>query len=66
MSVAKIAVSLMLAAILVGGVAYGILFQVNQTGWDTQTVLTWGFIGVIGAAGIIIGLLKDAGLKIKL
>lgn len=66
MSVAKIAVDLILIAILVGGVAYGILFTVNQSDWDTQTILIWGFLGVVGAAALILQLLKDAGVKIEL
>lgn len=66
MSVAKIAVDLILIAILVGGVAYAVLFATNTSTWNTQTILVWGFIGVIGAAGLIIQLLKDVGVKINM
>ncbi len=66
MSIAKIAVDLILIAILVGGVAYRILFTTNQSGWDASTILIWGFLAVVGAAALIIQLLKDAGVKIQL
>lgn len=66
MSVAKIAVDLILIAILVGGVAFAVLFATNTTTWNTQTILVWGFIGVIGAAGLILQLLKDVGVKINM
>ena len=66
MSVVKVAVDLILIAILVGGVALGILFQTNTSAWDATTVLIWGFVAVIGLAGILIGLLKSAGVKIQM
>lgn len=66
MSVAKIAVDLILIAILVGGVGYSIFFSTNTTGYDASTLLVWGFIGVVAAAGIILQLLKDVGVKIEM
>lgn len=66
MSVAKIAVSLILTAVLVGGVAMGIMAGVNTSTWGATEVIVWGFVSVIAIAGILIGLLQDAGLKIKL
>jgi len=64
--ITKIAVDIILIAILVGGVGYSIFFATNTTGWDASTVLTWGFIGVIVAAALIINLLKDAGVKVQM
>lgn len=66
MSVAKIAVDLILIAILVGGVAYSVFFATNTSTWNTQTILVWGFITVIGAAALLLVLLKDAGVKIQM
>jgi len=66
MSVAKIAVDLILIAILVGGVGYSIFFQTNTSAWDASTVLVWGFIAIVAAAGIILQLLKDVGVKINM
>jgi len=66
MSVAKIAVDIILIAILVGGVGYSIFFATNTSSWDTSTTLTWGFISVIAAAGLIIQLLKDVGVKTQM
>ncbi len=66
MGIAKIAVDLILIAILVGGVGYSIFFQTNTSRYDATTLLVWGFIGVIVAAGIILQLLKDVGVNIKM
>jgi len=66
MGVAKLAVDVILIAILVGGVAFGILFSTNTSTWDTSSILVWGFIGVITIAGLLIHLLKDAGVKIEM
>ena len=66
MSVAKIALDLILIAILVGGVGYSIFFQTNTSAWDASTVLVWGFIAIVAAAGIILQLLKDVGVKINM
>jgi len=66
MSVAKIAVDLILIAILVGGVGYSIFFQTNTSTWDASTILVWGFIAIVAAAGIILQLLKDVGVKINM
>lgn len=66
MSIAKIAVDVILVAILIGGVAFSILFTTNTSTWGTTTVLIWGFIGVIVVAAVLIALLKDAGLRIDM
>lgn len=66
MGITKLAVDIIIIAILVGGVAYSILFTVNTSAWDAQTVLVWGFLGVVTAAGLIINLLKDAGIKVQM
>ena len=66
MSVAKIAVDIILIAILVGGVGFGVLFATNTSTWNTQTILVWGFIGIIAVAGLLIQLLKDVGVKIQM
>ena len=66
MSVVKLAVDIILIAILVGGVGYSIYFATNTTLYDTTTKLVWGFIAVIVAAGLILQLLKDVGVKIQL
>ena len=57
---------MVIIAILLGGVAFGILFTANQTSWDAQTILVWGFIGVVAIAGAILNLLKDAGIKVQM
>lgn len=66
MSVAKIAVDIILIAILVGGVGFSIFFATNTSTYDTTTLLVWGFIAVIAVAGIILQLLKDVGVKINM
>lgn len=66
MGVGKLAVDVIMIAILVGGVAFGILYTTNTTTWSATTVLVWGFIGVIAVAGLLIQLLKDAGVKIEM
>ena len=66
MGITKLAVDIIIIAILVGGVTYSILFTVNTSSWDAQTVLVWGFLGVVTAAGLIINLLKDAGIKVNM
>ena len=66
MSVVKLAVDIILIAILVGGVGFSIFFATNTTSYDATTLLVWGFIAVIVAAGLILQLLKDVGINIKL
>lgn len=66
MGVGKIAVDLILIAILVGGVASGIFFSTNTSAWDASSVLVWGFIFVVAVAGLIIQLLKDVGITIDM
>lgn len=66
MSVVKLAVDIILIAILVGGVGFSIFFATNTSQYDTTTLLVWGFISVIVGAGIILQLLKDVGINIKL
>ena len=66
MSVVKLAVDIILIAILVGGVGYSIFFATNTSAYDATTLLVWGFISVIVAAGLILQLLKDVGINIKL
>lgn len=66
MSVTKIAVDIILIAILVGGVGFNVFFATNTTTYDTTTKLVWGFISVIAAAGLILQLLKDVGINIKM
>ena len=65
MSIAKIAVNLVLIAVLVGGVAFSMFFSVNESTWDTSTILIWGFIAVVGTLGCVIVLLKEFGVKIE-
>ena len=66
MSVAKIGGDLIVISILVGGVALGVYFSTNTTTWSAQTILIWGFIAIVALAGIILALLKDAGVKINM
>lgn len=66
MSVTKIAVDIILIAVLVGGVGYNIFFATNTSKWNDTTILVWSFISVIIAAGLIIKLLKDVGIRIEM
>ena len=66
MSVVKLAVDIILIAILVGGVGFSIFFATNTSTYDATTLLVWGFVAVIVAAGLILQLLKDVGVNIKM
>lgn len=66
MSVGKIAVDIILIAVLVGGVGLSIFFNTNTSTYDATTLLVWGFVAVIAIAGVIIQLLRDVGLKIEM
>ncbi|GAH96157.1 unnamed protein product [marine sediment metagenome] len=62
-AVVLVPVALILIAAL-GGVAIGLIFNVNQTGWDVATVTIWNLIPVIAIVVIFLSLLALAGLKI--
>lgn len=59
-----IPVALILIAAL-GGVAIGLIFNVNQTGWDTATITIWNIIPIIAIIVIFLAMLAVVGLKIS-
>lgn len=63
-AVVLVPVALILIAAL-GGVAIGLIFNVNQTGWDTATITIWNLIPVIAIVVIFLALLALVGLKIS-
>jgi hypothetical protein len=52
--------ALIAVAIGIGGVAAGIFFTVNTTGWDTTSKLVWPYIFVLSIAVILFGFLRMA------
>ena len=65
MSVIKIAVEILLVAIL-GGVAFTQFFATNTTTWDTVTIATWGVIALVGIVALVLTLLKSAGINVNM
>ena len=59
-----IPVALILIAAL-GGVAIGLIFNVNQTGWDAATITIWNIIPIIAIIVIFLAMLAVVGLKIS-
>lgn len=56
--VTEVAVSLIVAAILVGSIALPIFFGTNTTGWGATNIIVWGVIPTVSLAVIIIGLVR--------
>ena len=65
MSVVKIAVEILLVAIL-GGVAFTQFFATNTSTWDTVTIATWGVIALVGIIALVLRLLKSAGINVNM
>ncbi len=65
MSVVKVAVEILLVAIL-GGVAFTQFFATNTTTWDATTVATWGVIALVGIIALVLLLLKSAGINVNM
>ena len=65
MSVVKIAVEILLVAIL-GGVAFTQFFATNTTSWNATTIATWGVIALVGIIALVITLLKSAGINVNM
>lgn len=53
-AVTELAIALVVLAILFGGIAGGIFFQTNTTGWDTTSQLVWGYLFPIALAAVLV------------
>lgn len=53
----ELAVAIIIVAILFGGIAGGIFFQANTTGWDTTSKLVWPYIFPIALTAILMGII---------
>ena len=65
MSVVKIAVEILLVAIL-GSVAFTQFFATNTTTWNATTIATWGVIALVGIIALVLRLLKSAGINVNM
>ena len=55
--VGELAVAIIITAILFGGIAGGIFFQANTTGWDATSKLVWPYIFPIALTAILMGII---------
>lgn len=62
-AVILIPIALILIAAL-GGVAIGLIFDVNTSTWDTATVTVWELLPLIAIIAIFLALLAVVGLKV--
>lgn len=53
-AVTELAIALVVLAILFGGIAGGIFFQTNTTGWDATSSLVWGYIFPIALSAVLV------------
>lgn len=53
-AVTELAIALVVLAILFGGIAGGIFFQTNTTGWDSTSQLVWGYLFPIALAAVLV------------
>lgn len=63
--VGELAVAIIIVAILFGGIAGGIFFQANTTGWDTTSKLVWPYIFPIALTAILMGIIAHMYSGIK-
>jgi ABC-type uncharacterized transport system fused permease/ATPase subunit len=49
-TVLDIAISLLLAAVILGKVSLPAFFAVTTSGWDAYTILVWGIAPLVGVA----------------
>lgn len=54
----ELAVALIVIAILVGGIAAGIFFQANTSGWDATSKLIWPYIFPLALAALLVVILS--------
>lgn len=54
------ALGFLIFVVIFGQVAYPLYLGVSTSGWDTYTVLLWGFLGLVAVAAFLIRVIDSA------